>query len=212
MGSAQSYIVASLSACSVYLGYVCIYCSYKLLKTNVLNGDNLPSFLYLYIKYWTRALTRRTGYLYATPKTGEAVYTVLKCRWASSTSIRGKLFKLCESWALHVTSSTCWVSVSVFLRLETHLLRRFCSAAGYGWDYPDTEFRDIPLCVPEFLCGRLLLIVLTDENFRLSPAGRRFVQPIGKQSNGHDKITWSSGLGSWHHALSVGGQGMFFNF
>ncbi|XP_026198098.1 uncharacterized protein si:ch211-12e13.1 [Anabas testudineus] len=135
MGCTQSYIVASLCVCSVYLGYVHIYCSYKLLKTNVLSGDNLPSFLYLYIKFWTRALTRRSGCLCATPTTREAVYTVLKCR------------------------------------LETPLLRRFCSVAGYGWDYPDTEFRDIPLCFPEQLCDRLLLMVLTDENFRLSPAG-----------------------------------------
>ncbi|XP_068167714.1 uncharacterized protein si:ch211-12e13.1 [Antennarius striatus] len=57
-------------------------------------------------------------------------------------------------------------------RLEPHLLRRFCSLAGYGWDYPDTDFRDTPLCFPECLCLRLLLMmVLTDENFRLSPAG-----------------------------------------
>nr|XP_046242254.1 uncharacterized protein si:ch211-12e13.1 isoform X2 [Scatophagus argus] len=56
-------------------------------------------------------------------------------------------------------------------RLETPMLRRFCSAAGYGWDYPDTEYRDIPLCFPQFLCQRLLLMVLTDGNFRLSPAG-----------------------------------------
>lgn len=56
-------------------------------------------------------------------------------------------------------------------RLESTLLRRFCSVAGYGWDYPDTEYRDIPVCFPEFLCRRLLLMVLTNENFRLSPAG-----------------------------------------
>lgn len=168
MGSAQSYIVASLSVCCVYLGYVHIYCSYKLLKTSVLNVDNLPSLLYLYIKYWTRAVTRRTGDLYATPKTREAVYTVLKCRWASSTSIQPlnqSCLKPCESRV------TFWASVSVFLSLQTPLLRRFCSAAGYGWDYPDTEFRDLPLCFPEFLCGRLLLMVLADDNFRLSPAG-----------------------------------------
>lgn len=85
MGCTQSYIVASLCVCSVYLGYVHIYCSYKLLKTNVLSGDNLPSFLYLYIKFWTRALTRRSGCLCATPTTREAVYTVLKCRWTSSS-------------------------------------------------------------------------------------------------------------------------------
>nr|XP_020454925.1 uncharacterized protein LOC109959698 [Monopterus albus] len=157
MGNTQSYIVVSLSVCAVYLGYVYIYCSYKLLKTNILNSDRLPSFIYLYIKYWTRALTRRTGYLYTTTATNtrDAVYSVLKCR------------------------------------LETPLLRSFCSAAGYGWDYPDSEFRDIPLCFPEFLCARLLLMVLTDENFRLSPAGLvrvrhslKSLQPIDELKKG----------------------------
>nr|XP_019949261.1 PREDICTED: uncharacterized protein LOC109633679 isoform X1 [Paralichthys olivaceus] len=56
-------------------------------------------------------------------------------------------------------------------RLDPVTLRRFCSAGGYGWDYPDTEYRDTPLCFPDFLCGRLLLMVLTDPSFRLSPAG-----------------------------------------
>ncbi|XP_074493308.1 uncharacterized protein LOC141768817 isoform X1 [Sebastes fasciatus] len=135
MGSAQSSCVASLSVCSVYLLYVHIYGSYKLLKTNVLN-ERLPSFVYLYIKYVTKAVTRRTGCLQpAATEKRDVVYTLLNCR------------------------------------LETPLLRRFCSAAGYGWDYPDTEYRDIPLCFPEILCRRLLLMALTDENFRLSPAG-----------------------------------------
>ncbi|XP_044054127.1 uncharacterized protein si:ch211-12e13.1 [Siniperca chuatsi] len=133
MGRAQSCIVASLT---VYLVYVYIYRSHKLLKTNVLSNERLPSLVYLYIKYLAKAATRRTGYLYtATTKKCEVVYTVLNCR------------------------------------LEIQLLRRFCSAAGYGWDYPDSEYRDIPLCFPEFLCGRLLLMVLTDEKLRLSPAG-----------------------------------------
>ncbi|XP_071338138.1 uncharacterized protein [Trachinotus anak] len=139
MGKMQSYGVASLAVCSVYLAYVHIYCSHKLLKTKVLISDELPSFWYLYIRYLTRALTRRSGHLHTatstTTKTCEAVYTLLRCR------------------------------------LETPALRRFCSDGGYGWDYPDTEYRDIPLCFPEFLCGRLLLMVLTDGNFRLSPAG-----------------------------------------
>lgn len=56
-------------------------------------------------------------------------------------------------------------------RLQAPVLRSFCSAAGYGWDYPDSEYRDVPLCFPEFLCSRLMLILLTDGNFRLSPAG-----------------------------------------
>ncbi|KAK2837693.1 hypothetical protein Q5P01_014905 [Channa striata] len=135
MGNTLSYIVSSLSVCSVYLAYVHIYCSYKSLRTNVLHGEKLPSFLFLYIKYWTRSLTRKSGHLNATPKTPECVYTAIDNR------------------------------------LHTPVLRRFCSAAGYGWDYPDADFRDLPLCFPEFLCGRLLLMVVTNGNFRLSPAG-----------------------------------------
>ncbi|KAL3976266.1 deoxyribonuclease II [Sarotherodon galilaeus] len=134
MGNAQSYIVASLSVCSVYLVYVHVYCAHKLLKTNELHSDKPPSNAYVYMKYLSRRVTRRAGCLYGTEKQ-EAVYTVVSCR------------------------------------VEDALLRRFCSAAGYGWDYPDSEYRDIPLCFPEFLCGRLLLMLLTHENFRLSPAG-----------------------------------------
>ena len=61
---------------------------------------------------------------------------------------------------------------AVFLpRLENQLLRKFCAAAGYGWDYPDSEYRDVPLCFPEVLCLRLLLMVLTSSHFALNPAG-----------------------------------------
>ncbi|XP_056231869.1 uncharacterized protein si:ch211-12e13.1 isoform X2 [Seriola aureovittata] len=155
MGNVQSYGAASFAVCSVYL-VVHIYCSHKVLKTNVLTSDKLPSFSYLYIKYVFRALTRRTGHLHTTKtKRNEAVYTILKCR------------------------------------LETLVLRRFCSAGGYGWDYPDTEYRDIPLCFPEVLCGRLMLMLLTDENFRLSPAGLvrvcqslKTLQPIDELKKG----------------------------
>ncbi|KAM4577037.1 uncharacterized protein PAE49_006935 isoform 1-T1 [Odontesthes bonariensis] len=137
MGNTQSCIGASLSLCSMYLFYFYIYSSHQLLNANVLSSDRLPSFMYLYVKYLVRAITRRSGYLHTTPASNEraAVYTVHNCR------------------------------------LEVSMLRRFCSAAGYGWDYPDTEFRDIPLCFPEFLCSRMLLMLLTHENFRLSPAG-----------------------------------------
>ncbi|XP_036954889.1 uncharacterized protein si:ch211-12e13.1 [Acanthopagrus latus] len=136
MGNAQSYIAASVTACSVYLVYVHIYSSHKLLRTNVLDNERLPSSVYLYMKYLTKALSRRTGCLCTdTTRECQVVYTVLNCR------------------------------------LETPLLRRFCTAAGYGWDYPDTECRDTPLCFPEFLCRRLLLMLLTDRDFRLSPAG-----------------------------------------
>lgn len=76
-------------------------------------------------------------------------------------------------------------------RLEAPLLRRFCSAAGYGWDYPDSEYRDIPLCFPELLCLRLLLMVLSAGNFRLNPAGLvrlrqslKTLQPIDELKKG----------------------------
>ncbi|KAE8291658.1 Immediate early response 3-interacting protein 1 [Larimichthys crocea] len=97
----------------------------SLLKTNVLNNDRLPSFVYLYIKYLSRAVTRRTGCLYTAAANSDVVYTVLNCR------------------------------------LETSLLRR------------------------------LLLMVLTDEKFRLSPAGlvrvrqsMKTLQPVDELKRG----------------------------
>ncbi|PWA18382.1 hypothetical protein CCH79_00009888, partial [Gambusia affinis] len=157
MGNARSCVVASLSVCSVCLGYMYIYRSHKLLRQNALNSDTLPSFVYLYVKYLGRAVTRRAGHLYAARAIGAraVVYTVLNCR------------------------------------LDKTLLRRFCGAAGYGWDYPDTEFRDLPLCFPEVLCSRLMLMLLTDHDFRLSPAGLvrvrqslKTLQPIDELKKG----------------------------
>ncbi|XP_074525543.1 uncharacterized protein LOC141789907 [Halichoeres trimaculatus] len=137
MGNTYICIVASLSVSSLYLFYVHIYSSHTALKRNVLDSKQLPSSVYLYMKYLIKTFTRwRTGHLYtSTTDSCEVVYTIINCRW------------------------------------ETPLLRRFCSAAGYGWDYPDTEYRDTPLCFPEFLCRRLLLMAVTDGKFRLSPAG-----------------------------------------
>ncbi|TWW60720.1 hypothetical protein D4764_05G0008100 [Takifugu flavidus] len=121
MGNVQSCALASISACSAYFVYVHIYRSHKLLKTNELDYNKLPSFAYLYLKYLSKAVARRKGHFRATNRCG-VFYTIVHCR------------------------------------LDTRLLRRFCSAAGYGWDYPDSEFRDLPLCFPEFLCSRLLLM------------------------------------------------------
>ncbi|KAL1273724.1 hypothetical protein QQF64_026538 [Cirrhinus molitorella] len=50
-------------------------------------------------------------------------------------------------------------------------LRRFCSVSGYGWDYPDSVFRDVPLCYPEFLFTRLLTMIVCSERFKLNPSG-----------------------------------------
>lgn len=79
MGGLQSCVVASLTVCSVYVVYVHLYSSHKLLKTSVLKHDRLPSFAYLYVKYLTKALTRRKGCLYAR-NTRDVVYTIVGCR------------------------------------------------------------------------------------------------------------------------------------
>ncbi|XP_076854908.1 uncharacterized protein LOC143509911 isoform X2 [Brachyhypopomus gauderio] len=69
--------------------------------------------------------------------------------------------------------------------------RRFCSAVGYGWDYPDCEFRDIPLFYPEFLFSRLINMVVCSGRFRLSPHGLvrvcetvRLLQPLDELKRG----------------------------
>lgn len=79
MGSVQSRVVVSLTVCSVYFFYVHIHCSHQVLKTNVLSDDRLPSFLYLYIKYFTKALTRRRGCLH-TADSCDVAYTIHNCR------------------------------------------------------------------------------------------------------------------------------------
>ncbi|KAA0717408.1 hypothetical protein E1301_Tti022373 [Triplophysa tibetana] len=56
-------------------------------------------------------------------------------------------------------------------RYEVMSLRRFCSVGGYGWDYPDSVFRDIPLCYPEILFRRLITMIVCSEKFKLSPRG-----------------------------------------
>ncbi|XP_043095519.1 uncharacterized protein si:ch211-12e13.1 isoform X2 [Puntigrus tetrazona] len=56
-------------------------------------------------------------------------------------------------------------------RYDVVSLRRFCSVSGYDWDYPDSVFRDVPLCYPEFLFSRLLSMIVCSERFRLSPLG-----------------------------------------
>ncbi|KAL2091708.1 hypothetical protein ACEWY4_011506 [Coilia grayii] len=61
-------------------------------------------------------------------------------------------------------------------RLKVNELRWYCWAAGYGWDYPDSVFRDIPLCFCHVLCGRLLAMVTSSNDFRLSPQGLLPVQ------------------------------------
>lgn len=56
-------------------------------------------------------------------------------------------------------------------RFNVDDLRWYCWATGYGWDYPDSVFRDIPLCFCDVLCSRLLAMVISSDDFRLSPQG-----------------------------------------
>ncbi|XP_076126644.1 uncharacterized protein LOC143106284 isoform X1 [Alosa pseudoharengus] len=55
--------------------------------------------------------------------------------------------------------------------LKVDDVRWYCWAAEYGWDYPDSVFRDIPLCFCDVLCCRLLAMVISSDDFRLSPQG-----------------------------------------
>lgn len=81
MGNAQSYVASSLAACSIYFVYIHIFRSHKLLRTRVLDHKRLPSYVYLYIRYFSRALTRKRGCLIAAgTKSREVIYTVLDCR------------------------------------------------------------------------------------------------------------------------------------
>lgn len=79
MGSAQSCVLASISACSAYFVYVHIYRSHKLLQTNELDYNRLPSFAYLYLRYLSKSVARRKGRVRATNRCG-AFYTIVNCR------------------------------------------------------------------------------------------------------------------------------------
>lgn len=63
-------------------------------------------------------------------------------------------------------------------RYDAVSLRRFCSVSGYGWDYPDSVFRDVPLCYPEFLFTRLLTMIVCSERFKLSPLGLLSIREV----------------------------------
>ncbi|CAL8346308.1 unnamed protein product [Lota lota] len=155
MGNVHSFVVASFSLSAMYVFYAHIYCSHKVLKSNVVNyDDRLPGFGYLFARYLLKALSVTRGSIINKKQT-DVSYTVVNCR------------------------------------LENQLLRKFCAAAGYGWDYPDSEYRDVPLCVPEILCLRVLLMVLTSSHFALNPAGLvrvrqtlRTLQPIDELRKG----------------------------
>ncbi|XP_039515823.1 uncharacterized protein LOC120470346 [Pimephales promelas] len=67
-------------------------------------------------------------------------------------------------------------------------LRRFCSVSGYGWDYPDSDFRDVPMCYPEFLCTRLLTMIVCSERFNLSPLGLLSVREVLRLTEPVDEL------------------------
>ncbi|XP_059405029.1 uncharacterized protein si:ch211-12e13.1 [Carassius carassius] len=73
-------------------------------------------------------------------------------------------------------------------RYDAVSLRRFCSVSGYGWDYPDSVFRDVPLCYPEFLFTRLLTMIVCSERFRLSPLGLMSVCESVRLSDALDEL------------------------
>lgn len=79
MGNVQSCVLASISACSAYFVYVHIYRSHKLLKTNELDYNKLPSLAYLYLKYLSKAVARGKGHFRATNRCG-VLYTIVNCR------------------------------------------------------------------------------------------------------------------------------------
>ncbi|KAI1900177.1 hypothetical protein AGOR_G00047320 [Albula goreensis] len=91
-----------------------------------------------------------------------------------------------------INGTTENVTFTIFnCRMQSKHLRRYCSAFGYGWDYPDSTFRDIPLCYPEVLLFRLLAMVVCSDGFRLSPVGLvcvsqtiRTFQPIDELKKG----------------------------
>ncbi|KAK7164016.1 hypothetical protein R3I94_002667 [Phoxinus phoxinus] len=73
-------------------------------------------------------------------------------------------------------------------RYDAASLRRFCSASGYGWDYPDSVFRDVPLCYPELLFTRLLTMIVCSERFKLSPLGLLSVREVLSLTEAVDEL------------------------
>lgn len=80
MGSVQSCVAASLSACSLCILYVHVYRPHQLLKSNVLRGSSLPAAAYLYFRCARRAAGRRAGCLYPPHGADDVTYTITDCR------------------------------------------------------------------------------------------------------------------------------------
>ncbi|XP_066567142.1 uncharacterized protein LOC136754854 [Amia ocellicauda] len=137
-------IVVVLVTIIIYLFYTYIYRSYRLYKAGTVVFDHqkeIPSLLYLLWRFTKALLSKRQGQLY----------------YSDTNSL---------------TRGGNQDTFTVYnCRLESNELRRYCSAFGYGWDYPDSTFRDIPFCYPEFLFLRLLTMIVCAESFRLSPLG-----------------------------------------
>lgn len=80
MGSVQSCVAASLSACSLYILYVHVYRPHELLKSSVLRSGSLPAAAYLYFRCARRAASRRAGCLYPPHGADDVTYTITDCR------------------------------------------------------------------------------------------------------------------------------------
>ncbi|XP_034760737.2 3-hydroxyacyl-thioester dehydratase X-like [Acipenser ruthenus] len=110
----------------------------------------------------------------------------LLCRLAAKVVLKrqGRLYNNTNS-----TGGGSQVTFTLYnCRLESKGLRQYCSVCGYGWDYPDSTNRDIPVCYPEILFFRLLAMVISSDGFRLSPLGLIHVQQTMRTSQPVDEI------------------------
>lgn len=142
----------------------------------------LCSIYFVYVKVYRSYDLLKTTQLH-NDRLPSIFYLFMRYLARSLTRPAGYFRKDDETTRLEFTVQGC--------RLDALELRRFCDVSGYGWDYPDSEYRDIPLCFPEALCFKLLLTLLTDTNFRLSPAGLtrvrqsiRTLEPIDELKKG----------------------------
>ncbi|XP_062398820.1 uncharacterized protein si:ch211-12e13.1 [Sardina pilchardus] len=92
------------------------------------------------------------------------LYLYVRCKIQSFRKRKGQLYP-------HGAKTVNPTFTILNCRLNVDDVRWYCWAAGYGWDYPDSVFRDIPLCFCDVLCCRLLAMVISSHDFRLSPQG-----------------------------------------
>ncbi|TRZ04527.1 hypothetical protein DNTS_014378 [Danionella cerebrum] len=90
-------------------------------------------------------------------------YLLIRCIYQSILKKRGEIM-------IEQTNEELILSV-INCRFDDKSLKSFCAHSGYGWDYPDSDFRDTPLCFPKFLFSKLIAMIQCSERFRLSPSG-----------------------------------------